>query len=1024
MNEREPMKRFTTFACEKRPAGGSRAMVVTNHPLASAAGAEMLLGGGNAIDAAVAALFALTVVEPMMVGILGGGIAHIRLAAGRHVVLDGLSTAPAAAHGAMYETVSDALPSYRDTVGRANQVGPACGRRAGRTRGLVPRSARIRLPVERGCDRPRRPARRAWLRGDTVSGGLRIRSGSGPEPRPRACRPVPARGCPLQAGARVVQPEYAQTLRIIAGAGAGALYAGELGEALAEALSRAGGLVSREDLDAYRVIEREPIRGSYRGFEILGPPPPASSGVHVVQMLNLLEGFDVGAMGFGSPDAVHLLAEVMKIAFADRAVATADPAFVDVPVARLTDKAYAGERRRRIDPAGTRRWEPGVLGTESNSTTHVTVADADGNVVASTQTINGLFGACLRIPGTGMIANNYMFNFDPHPGRALSVEPGKRVFTSMAPMMVRRGGRLRYALGLPGGLRIFPSALQAIVNLLDHGMSLQEAVEAPRIWTEGGVVELEEAFPEAVERGLVDRGHEVARLQRIGGGMNAVGFGDDGSLTGAACWRADGTPVAIAGGWPEPACASPVLETTRAHDRDGCPSGRYLRHDCRAVVRLAVERATMTETVVVLDAIGDAVADRLRALLPEGFELTHGTALGDDHLADIIADADYAISGQVAVSGAVLRAGKRLKLLHKWGVGVDNLDVETARELGIKVARTTGANSVAVAEFTMGLMIGALRHIPHGHLELQNGRWRDPRGRSPFLLSGKTVGLVGFGAIARALSGLLAGSAARSSTTNVIGSPSTKSARSASSTRRSRSAFACRRGLAALPVDRGDPRARRPHGPRLHEAHRGPGQRRARRRRGGTGPRVGVAEPCDSRRRGRRIRDRAPSCRQPLAAHRQPHPHAASGRHRRGHVRTQRQADVRQYHPGVPGRGHPRARSGRGVGQGTRWTLGRCPADTDKSRPRSPGAEHRGLPAPGRPETQPGVVESRTGAPVVGSGGDSAAFASGLSPAPLTTFPVPAHQTGRADFPHPAFGRDHTFALGRPIACRVRVTRP
>ena len=189
-----------------------------------------------------------------------------------------------------------------------------------------------------------------------------------------------------------------------------------------------------------------------------------------------------------------------------------------------------------------------TLGREPGCTTHVTVADAEGNVVATTQTINGLFGACVQIPGTGMIANNYMFNFDPHPGRALSVEPGKRVFTSMAPMMVRRDGRLLYALGLPGGLRIFPSALQALVNLLDHGMTLQEAVEAPRIWTEGGAVEMEEAFPEAVEKALADRGHEVARQQRIGGGMNAIAFGGDGSLTGAACWRADGTPVAVAGG--------------------------------------------------------------------------------------------------------------------------------------------------------------------------------------------------------------------------------------------------------------------------------------------------------------------------------------------------------------------------------------------------------------------------------------------------------------------------------------------
>ena len=165
----------------------------------------------------------------------------------------------------------------------------------------------------------------------------------------------------------------------------------------------------------------------------------------------------------------------------------------------------------------------------------------------------------------------------------------------------------------------------------------------------------------------------------------------------------------------------------------------------------------MTETIVVLDAISDTVAERLRALLPDGFELTHGTALGDDHLAKIIAEADYAISGQVAVSGEVLRAANRLKLLHKWGVGVDNLDIETARELGIKVARTTGSNSVAVAEFTIGLMICALRHIPHGHCGLQRGMWRNWHGQSPFLLSGKTVGLVGFGAIGKAVARLLSG---------------------------------------------------------------------------------------------------------------------------------------------------------------------------------------------------------------------------------------------------------------------------
>ena len=552
-------KHLTTFACEKRPAVGSRAMVVTNHPLASAAGAEMLLGGGNAIDAAVAALFALTVVEPMMVGVLGGGIAHIRLADGRHVVLDGLSTAPAAAHGAMYETVSDELPRYRDTVGRANAVGSLAvavpGALAGWCRALEDFGT---LSVADVTAPAIRLAERGFEATPYLADCVADRTPDLARDPGLAALFLPG-GAPLRAGHRVVQADYAETLRAIARDGAGALYGGALGDALADAMSRTGGIVGREDLEAYRVVEREPIRGTYRGFEILGPPPPASSGVHVAQMLNLLEGFDVRGIGFGSADALHLLAEAMKIAFADRAVATADPAFVDVPVERLTDKGYADDRRRLIDPARTRRWEPGVLagpsgasGGESGCTTHVTVADAEGNVVATTQTVNGLFGACVQIPGTGMIANNYMFNFDPHPGRALSVAPGKRVFTSMAPMMVRRDGRLLHALGLPGGLRIFPSAMQALVNLLDHGMTLQEAVEAPRIWTEGGVVEMEEAFPEEVASGLARRGHEVVRLQRIGGGMNAIAFGDDGTMTGAACWRADGTPVAIAGGLARP----------------------------------------------------------------------------------------------------------------------------------------------------------------------------------------------------------------------------------------------------------------------------------------------------------------------------------------------------------------------------------------------------------------------------------------------------------------------------------------
>jgi len=540
--------RVARFACEKKPATGSRGMVVTNHPLASAAGAEMLLAGGNAIDAAIASLFALTVVEPMMVGVLGGGVAHVRLADGRHVVLDGLSTAPGAARPDMYETVSDELPNYRETKGRKNAIGPLAIAVPGALLGWC-------TALERFGSFPladvMAPAIRLAGRGFVATPYLQdctTDTAADIARDPGLARLFLPDGAPIRAGARLVQGEYADSLREIARSGPSALYAGPLGAALAAHLRAGGGILDAADLAAYRLEAREPIRGTYRGYEILGPPPPASSGVHVVQMLNVLEGYDVGAMGFGSADALHLVAEALRLGFADRAAATADPAFVRVPVARLTSKDYAAERRASLDMRRTRRWTAGVTGGESANTTHLTVADDRGNVVASTQTINGLFGACVQVPGTGMIANNYMLNFDPHPGHALSIAPGKRCFTSMAPMMALRDGRIAFALGLPGGLRIFPSAFQAILNLVDHGMTLQEAVEAPRIWTEGGVLEIEDAIPDSVAAELRARGHEVVRSRRIAGGMNAIGFGADGMLTGAACWRADGTSVAVSGG--------------------------------------------------------------------------------------------------------------------------------------------------------------------------------------------------------------------------------------------------------------------------------------------------------------------------------------------------------------------------------------------------------------------------------------------------------------------------------------------
>jgi gamma-glutamyltranspeptidase / glutathione hydrolase len=524
-------------------------MVVTNHPRASAAGAEMLLAGGNAVDAAVAALFTLSVVEPMMIGILGGGLAHIRLPGGRHFILDGLSTAPAAAHERLFDPLADGLSSARETAGRRNVLGGAAvavpGALAAWCEALASHGTRALHEVMAPAIRL---AEDGFITTPYLSTCARDCAADLSRDPGLAAMFLPG-GQPIQAGARLVQPEMARSLRLIAADGPDALYRGLLGTALVAHLARDGGVMNLDDLAGYRPVQREPVRSEYRGHVIIGPPPPASSGVHIAQMLNLIEDFDMAGMGFGSPDAVHLMAEAMKCAFADRAVATADPAFVRVPMDRLLAKAYAAERRAELDMAHARDWGPGVLPRgESAETTHVTVADGDGCVVAATMTINGLFGAAVQVPGTGMLTNNYMHNFDPHPGRALSIAPGKRVFTSMAPMMALQGDRLVAALGLPGALRIFPSALQALINLIDHGMSVQEAVEAPRMWSEGGPLELEPGFPDSVSEALTSRGHRILRVPRVAGGMNAIGFHPDGTMTGAACWRADGTPVGIAGG--------------------------------------------------------------------------------------------------------------------------------------------------------------------------------------------------------------------------------------------------------------------------------------------------------------------------------------------------------------------------------------------------------------------------------------------------------------------------------------------
>jgi len=549
----------TVFHCEKQPAVGSRGMVVSNHPLASAAGAEMLAAGGNAIDATVATLFCLTVVEPMMVGIVGGGTLHVRTADGTNRIIDAMSTVPLAGRPDMFNPVPNGAPENYETTDRANVVGVNSICAAGALLGWTEMLSRWgTMSLEEVMQPAIKHAAQGFRATPYLHECITAAAADIALQKEIAAMLLPG-GSPLKAGERLVQGDYAETLRLIAQEGVGALHGGPIGDAVAAYVQKMGGALSREDFTSYRTREREPIRTTYRGWELIMPPPPAASGVHITQMLNIMAAYDVRGMGFGSPDLVHLMAEALKIAFADRAEASGDPDFVQVPVARLTSRDYADQRRALIDMARTQNWAPGIRQGEGNNTTHMTAADRDGNVCAVTSTINNTFGARILIPGTGIIPNNYMHTFDPRPGRALSIQPGKRVTTSMSPTMALLEGKLKFALGLPGGKRIFPSVWQAIMNIIDHGMSLQEAVEAPRQWSEGPTLEMENTYPESIYGQMRARGHKVEVLPHVAGGMNGIAFNDDGTMTRAACWRADGHAVGISGGlsrrgarfWPD-----------------------------------------------------------------------------------------------------------------------------------------------------------------------------------------------------------------------------------------------------------------------------------------------------------------------------------------------------------------------------------------------------------------------------------------------------------------------------------------
>ena len=494
-------------------------MVTSNQPLASLVGNELLLQGGNAVDAAIGTMFALSVVEPMMVTIFGAGFVNIRLADGTSTVIDNYVVTPSAARAEMFEPIPGGLNhEVRDDLNRHGHQSVAVG---GTLKGwslAIERYGRLSLAEVIA------PAARLARQGFLVSPYLQrcIEQAADQLARfPDSARVFLPGGSPPAVGSRLTRPEYAATLEAIGQHGPGWLYGGPLGQAIADDMAANGGLITAADIEAYEVFEREPVRGTYRGIEVVGPPPPSSGPTHLIQILNLLEAFDVRGMGFGSPASIHLLSEAMKIAFADRTRYMADPLTVKVPLRWLTSKEYAEQRRREFDPNVARGYEATVPPDgESANTTTCAAIDSDGNIVATTNTLHELFGSKVTVPGTGMLLNDCMQLMDPVPGRTNSIAPGKRVLSSMTPVILLRDGRPYMAVGAVGGLRIFSAVMQAIVNVVDHGMPLQQAFEAPRAFDRGIALELEWGFSgyDDLVAALRELGHEVdTSLTRVAG---------------------------------------------------------------------------------------------------------------------------------------------------------------------------------------------------------------------------------------------------------------------------------------------------------------------------------------------------------------------------------------------------------------------------------------------------------------------------------------------------------------------------
>ena len=473
------------------PVVAGHGMVAAQERIAAEVGVSILKAGGNAVDAAVATGFVLAVTHPQAGNIGGGGFMLIALAGGKKVTaIDYRETAPAAATRDMFLDEEGNVDRDRARYSRAAAAVP------GTVAGLLYALERYgTMPRDRVLE----PAIKLAEEGFPVSYGLayaleknrgRLAAGA-----PGPAYLTHADGTPYKAGEILRQPDLAKTLRAIRDFGTKGFYEGPVASLIAEEMKKGGGLIALEDLKNYRPAEREPVRGTYLGYDIVSMPPPSSGGVHVIEMLNILEGYDLAKLGHNTADEIHRLTETMRRAYADRAKYLGDPDFVKVPVAGLTSKEYAAQLRAGIDLTRATKSEDVSAGNppspEGEQTTHFSVADKAGNAVSNTYTLNLAFGSGYFVSGAGFLLNNEMDDFSAKPGApnafgltggaANAIAPGKRPLSSMAPTIVLKGSTPYLVTGSPGGSTIITVVLQEILNVLAYKMNVAEATAAPRI---------------------------------------------------------------------------------------------------------------------------------------------------------------------------------------------------------------------------------------------------------------------------------------------------------------------------------------------------------------------------------------------------------------------------------------------------------------------------------------------------------------------------------------------------------------